>query len=255
MRAALVLALAALPRGGCARESHPAAFHIALDRTTVPLGRVVNVSVDASGFAPSRNGTIFWPFVNGSQWGSFVTCAVAGRAPALDGGCSILLPLPYAGPAHISVAVLREGRGWGGGINTTGKGCQRNGCGTCDTARGCVYPVGTPFPSDASTEVLSRSAVATATVTHRRVSLPPGAGGVGEQHDVCMDWEPWHTSLNTNRWIGRPGASAMPLVGMYSSFHVGVIRQHAIWLIEAGITCIEIDWYRVPRSNSTPVLV
>ena len=29
---------------------------------------------------------------------------------------------------------------------------------------------------------------------------------------------------------------------MYSSFHVGVIRQHAIWLIEAGITCIEIDW-------------
>ena len=57
-----------------------------------------------------------------------------------------------------------------------------------------------------------------------------------------MDWEPWHTSLNTNRWIGRPGASAMPLVGMYSSFHVGVIRQHAIWLIEAGITCIEIDW-------------
>ena len=34
----------------------------------------------------------------------------------------------------------------------------------------------------------------------------------------------------------------MPLVGMYSSYHTGVIRQHAIWLIEAGVTCIEIDW-------------
>ena len=49
-----------------------------------------------------------------------------------------------------------------------------------------------------------------------------------------MDWEPWHTRHNANRWMGRPGASAMPLVGMYGSFHEGVIRQHAIWLVEAG---------------------
>jgi hypothetical protein len=42
--------------------------------------------------------------------------------------------------------------------------------------------------------------------------------------------------------MGRPGASAVPLLGLYSSFDVGVIRQHAFWLIEAGVTCIEIDW-------------
>jgi hypothetical protein len=237
--AALLLSIS--PGAAGAAAPLPATFAISLDASSVGLGRVVKVSIDASAFAPSANGTVFWPFVNGSQWGSFVTCAVEGRSPGLDGGCAILLPLPFVGAAEITVAVLSQGRDWGGGINTTG-GHFHSSTGDCDTARGCVYPVGTPFPTEAA-EVLSHSAASSVSVLYRRISLPAGAAQPGgEQHDVCMDWEPWHTRINTNRWIGRPGASAMPMVGMYSSFHPGVIRQHAIWLTEAGITCIEIDW-------------
>eukprot|EP01052_Picozoa_sp_SAG31_P013405 SAG31_NODE_805_length_11970_cov_3.710793_2_plen_1098_part_00 len=235
------------PRGSLpAVASAPTSFAISVDQTAVGLGRVVNVTVDTAGFASSPNGTVFWPFVNGSQWGSFATCAVLGRAPAaaLGGGeCSILLPLPFSGVAEITVAVLQEGRGWGGGINISTPDCRLPAAGcTCDQAKGCVYPVGTPFP--AAAQVVSRSGQpAHVTVHHRLIKLPPDAGlSNNAQHDVCMDWEPWHTALNTGRWMGRPGASGMPLVGMYSSFHIGVIRQHAIWLTEAGITCIEIDW-------------
>ena len=222
----------------------PPSFKINTGSASVGLGRVVNVTIDASGFAPTPIGTVFWPFVNGSQWGSFATCAVAGRSPGIDGGCAILLPLPYAGKADIRIAVLRKGRLWGGEVNLTEPPPHHyhpTANTTCDTARGCIYPVGTPFPDTA--EVISSSSVASVSVTHRLIKLPAGATlPGGEQHDVCMDWEPWHTKLNSNRWINRPGASAMPMVGMYSSFHPGVIRQHAIWLIEAGITCIEIDW-------------
>jgi len=208
----------------------PATFAWSLGARSVPLGGVVNISVDASGFPASANGTIFWPFVNGSQWGSFVTCAVSGRDHALDGGCTIMLPLPVAGLAAVRVAVLRQGREWGGDINAT-------------QSRG--YPVGTPSPSDGvksnGRAADNKSIIA---VAFRRVKFPPGvkSSGGSAQHDVCMDWEPWHTSHNANRWMGRAGASAMPLVGMYGSFNEGVIRQHAIWLVEAGVTCIEIDW-------------
>lgn len=224
-----------------ATSAPPVFFSVRVDRHTIGLGRVVNVTIDPSGFAPTGNGTTFWPFVNGSQYGSFVTCAVAGRSPVVDGGCSILLPLAVVGSSDIKVAVLRDGRTWGGEINTTAAGCQRVGCPPCDQAKGCVYPVGTPFP--AATEVLSSSPSVSVEVLYRKIQLPAGTRSPqGRHHEVCMDWEPWHTRLNTGRWIGRPGASAMPLVGMYSSYNTDVIRQHAIWLIEAGVTCIEIDW-------------
>ena len=215
----------------------PAHFAISASAKEVGLGRVVNISVDACGFAPSPNGTVFWPFVNGSQWGSFVTCAVAGRPSTLDGGCSILLPLPYVGTAAISVAVLVTAREWGGYINASNPALP------CDEARGCIYPVGTPFPTGALAvrDVVSRSSDVNVAVQYRRISLPLGTDS-GEQHDVCMDWEPWHTRHNAGKWIGRPGTSAMPMLGMYGSLHPGVIRQHAIWMTEAGITCIEIDW-------------
>jgi hypothetical protein len=214
----------------------PQHFAISTSDAQVGLGKVVNVSIDAGAFPPTPNGTVFWPFVNDSQWGSFVTCAVAGRTATLDGGCSILLPLPVVGTATIKVGVLVGGRTWGGTVNASDPALP------CDQARGCTYPVGTPFPAAAGA-VLSRSSSGLSVeVLYRRISLPPGASSSAEQHDVCMDWEPWHTRHNSNRWMGRPGASAMPLVGMYGSFHIGVIRQHAIWMIEAGVTCIEIDW-------------
>ena len=40
----------------------------------------------------------------------------------------------------------------------------------------------------------------------------------------------------------RPGAAGIPLLGMYSSFHPGVVRQHAFWMVEAGVNCILVDW-------------
>jgi hypothetical protein len=40
----------------------------------------------------------------------------------------------------------------------------------------------------------------------------------------------------------RPGAAGIPILGMYSSFHPGVVRQHAFWMVEAGVNCILVDW-------------
>jgi hypothetical protein len=40
----------------------------------------------------------------------------------------------------------------------------------------------------------------------------------------------------------RPGAAGIPVLGMYSSFHLDVIRQHAFWMVEAGVNCILVDW-------------
>ena len=168
---------------------------IQVSSTSAALGSTVNVSVDATQFTPTAAGTVFWPFVNGTQWGSFVTCAVAGRDASADGGCTILLPLPRAGRVSIEVAVLREGREWG-------------------TVSPSVYPVGTPFPSDPS-DVLARSTASVGVdVRFRRVTLPAGARG-GDGREVCIDWEPWHTQHNAGKWMGRPGASAIPMVGMY----------------------------------------
>jgi hypothetical protein len=36
-------------------------------RATIGMGNTVTVDIDASSFVPSTNGTVFWPFVNGSQ--------------------------------------------------------------------------------------------------------------------------------------------------------------------------------------------
>jgi hypothetical protein len=52
-------------------------------------------------------------------------------------------------------------------------------------------------------------------VEFRRVTLPAGAAGDTNGREVCIDWEPWHTEHNAGRWMGRPGASAIPMVGMY----------------------------------------
>ena len=40
----------------------------------------------------------------------------------------------------------------------------------------------------------------------------------------------------------RPGAAGIPILGMYSSFHPAVIRQHSFWMVEAGVNCILVDW-------------
>jgi hypothetical protein len=50
------------------------------------------------------------------------------------------------------------------------------------------------------------------------------------------------TRHNTGGWMHRPGAAGIPILGMYSSFHPAVIRQHAFWMVEAGVNCILVDW-------------
>ena len=50
------------------------------------------------------------------------------------------------------------------------------------------------------------------------------------------------TRHNTGRWMHRPGSAGIPILGMYSSFHPGVVRQHAFWMVEAGVNCILVDW-------------
>eukprot|EP01043_Picozoa_sp_COSAG02_P053176 COSAG02_NODE_5835_length_4002_cov_2.424289_3_plen_432_part_00 len=48
----------------------------ATDDRKVWLGDAVTIDVDSSAFVPTPTGTVVWPFVNGTQFGAFVTCAV-----------------------------------------------------------------------------------------------------------------------------------------------------------------------------------
>jgi hypothetical protein len=218
---------------GVTRSS--ASFHAFARQPTVGLGDAVTVEIDGSAFVPTANGTVIWPFVNGSQFGAFVTCAVlrSRHSAAGSGNCSLILPLPYAGDATIELAVFREGRDWGGKEGAWAAGEQ----GPCDQTAGCVYPVGQAGPPATAT---ARSARLLVHVPHRRVALPQDVDA--ERDQVCINYEPWFTKLNIARWEGRSGASGVPLVGFYSSSHPGVIRQHAMWLTEAGVTCINLDF-------------
>ena len=179
---------------GAGVAAETASFRASARQPTVGLGETVTVDIDASGFKPTPNGTVVWPFVNGSQFGAFVTCAVSGR----PGNCSLILPLPRAGAARVELAVFAEGRDWGGKEGAWGAGMQ----GACDQAAGCVYPVGQAFPGAAAR---STSPPIIVRVAYRRIVRPGGA--TGEHHEVCMDFEPWFTKLNVPRWEGRAGAS------------------------------------------------
>jgi hypothetical protein len=53
-----------------------------------------------------------------------------------------------------------------------------------------------------------------------------------------MEWEPWFTPKN----IPFSTAEAIPLIGRYDSFNRDVIRQHALWLVSAGVDFILVDW-------------
>lgn len=53
-----------------------------------------------------------------------------------------------------------------------------------------------------------------------------------------MEYEPWFTPRNA-RW---DTAEAVPLVGRYDSFNAQVIRQHCLWLVDAGIDFLLVDW-------------
>lgn len=127
--AALLAAAAANVGDGASR------FRASVRQAAVGLGDAAVVEIDSSTFVPTVNGTVVWPFVNGSQFGAFATCAVLGRSSA---NCSLLLPLPYAGAAAIQLAVFPEGREWGGREGAWASGQE----GACNQTAGCVYVVG-----------------------------------------------------------------------------------------------------------------
>ncbi|MDE2126775.1 MAG: hypothetical protein KGJ62_09305 [Armatimonadetes bacterium] len=91
------------------------------------------------------------------------------------------------------------------------------------------FRVGEPAPAGSL-----RSNSITIRVRSRTIHRPP----LDPNHLVGMEWEPWFTPLNA-RW---DTAEAVPELGDYSSFDRSVIRQHALWLTEAGIDYLLIDW-------------
>jgi hypothetical protein len=58
------------------------------------------------------------------------------------------------------------------------------------------------------------------------------------EHLVGMEWEPWFTPKNAD-W---GTAESVPVFGYYDSFNPDVARQQAIWMTEAGIDLLFVDW-------------
>jgi len=90
------------------------------------------------------------------------------------------------------------------------------------------FPVGTPLPQGASTSNPLSIRVHRRTINNVR----------DPEHLVGMEWEPWFTPRNA-RW---DTAEAVPLVGNYDSFNTDAIRQHALWMTEAGVNFLLVDW-------------
>ncbi len=91
-----------------------------------------------------------------------------------------------------------------------------------------VLPPGTPLPaSDLRSPALTVSVVR----VHLTVPAHP-------HHLVGMEYEPWFTPANDTWQV----AEAMPLLGPYTSFDQGVLRQHALWLDRAHVNFLLIDW-------------
>lgn len=91
-----------------------------------------------------------------------------------------------------------------------------------------LFTVGKPIPKDAI-----RSNTVTVKVTPRKIEMPPIKDRL-----VAIEWEPWFTPLN----CGWQTANGQPIVGYYDSYNLDAIRQHCIWMVEAGINLLIVDW-------------
>ncbi|HZT42531.1 MAG TPA: hypothetical protein VFA07_10075 [Chthonomonadaceae bacterium] len=146
--------------------------------------------------------------VSGVQLWPYLNGKQWGASETTDrtGRAIFFLPLPYPGTARIEAIIGPSGSG------------QKE-----------TFPVGSPQPKDGirSNEVQVR--VKSRTI--RRVIRDP-------EHLVGVEWEPWFTPLNAH-W---DTAEAIPVLGRYNSFNADVIRQHALWMTEAGIDFLLVDW-------------
>ncbi|MBI5091637.1 MAG: hypothetical protein HZB26_04240, partial [Candidatus Hydrogenedentes bacterium] len=77
------------------------------------------------------------------------------------------------------------------------------------------------------------SNVASVEVTRRSITVKEDP-----EHLVGIQWEPWFTPLNAY-W---QTAQAVPVVGYYNSYDFDVMRQHALWLMDAGVNFNFVDW-------------
>ena len=152
-----------------------------------------------------------WAFVNGSQWG----------APVTPPHTQLLLPMPRAGEATVSLALLP--------LSSFPSPAD------LPVKSPGGFPVGTPLAQVANSSTL-RSNTITVHVRQRRIAPP--ARRSPDQPLVLIEWES-EFSAHYNTWISR---EATPLCGLYSSYNTDVHRQHAHWLVEAGVDAVLMDW-------------
>lgn len=90
------------------------------------------------------------------------------------------------------------------------------------------FPVGKPIPEGS---ILSNKVKVT--VIPRKIEMPPIRDRL-----VALEWEPWFTPENITWQTGQ----GQPVVGYYDSFNLDVLRQHCIWMVEAGVNILIVDW-------------
>ena len=178
------------------------------EHTTFAMGRTARVeAVLQAGSGDSPQDYILLPYVNQRRWGSHERPDAAGRAV-------FMLPLPNPGPAGVQVLALKADTDHWMGLD----------------AHRDLLLAGRLMPDP---ELGVRSNTVELEVAWRPISpRPPGSTLFG------MQWEPWF-----NGGAGRWGtAQAVPVMGFYDSWNRDALRQHMLWLMDAGIDFILADW-------------
>lgn len=218
----------------------------------VGMGQTVQINVTwqyIAGSPPTMPPLVAFPFVNSSQWGAQVTLSADGSTSS-NGTTSVSLPIPHAGPARIVLVILK--------IPLSG------------------VTVGTSLESQIeSGNVLASSNEMSVPVIPRRITrlgqpdasnlLRPFKNGaaqtlfgttVSSPIQVGLQWEPSIAASGggVGSGVGWQMNEAVPLIGQYSAFDATVLKQHAIWMAESGISWINVDWTNV-RSNVANIVL
>ncbi len=90
------------------------------------------------------------------------------------------------------------------------------------------FQAGLPMPTGGI-----RSNTLSVEVIPRKIEMPPI-----QDRLVAIEWEPWFTVHNLDWQTGQ----GQPVVGYYDSYNLDVIRQHCIWMVEAGVNILIVDW-------------
>jgi hypothetical protein len=180
-------------------------IEIAADTAVIAMGQPVVVTACAHAGAQPIGGLDLWAYLNGRRWG-------ANAVTDKDGKAVFILPLPEAGAARIHVIRAPPPKSdpapvWGTETDFT---------------------TDTPLPPGAGT---SPEIDLKVTPRHWEMRTDP-ARRIGAQ------WAPWFSRYNAH-WDTR---EALPLLGQYASADPRVIRQQALWMDDAGIDFMQVDW-------------